>query len=108
MDSNPSRYHFAGADLAKFKKDSVSLYRGIALLKMGKPATALPHFQRSVENMKNYVSNASEWYLALTFLKLKKTEQAAYLFHKVAETEIHPYQNEAEVIYQRLTRPGKR
>jgi len=52
--------------------------------------------------MQYTVANASEWYLAMAYLALEKRPQAEYLLLKIADTEIHPYQDESEVVYQKL------
>lgn len=104
MDSAPSQFDVSGKELQRLKKDSANLYRGIQLLQRNQPQKALPFLQSAAENMKHTVSNVSEWYLALTYLKIGKIAQAEYMFHKIAETEIHPHQDDAELIYQRLTK----
>ncbi len=103
MDSYPSAYGAGYRDFSRLKKDSADLYKGIALLKAGKAAEAGACLQRPARHMKETVSNASEWYLALAYLRKGEIAQAEYMFHKIAETEIHPYQDEAEVVYQQLT-----
>lgn len=102
IDSSPSHYQLGARESAERRKDSVNLYTGIRLLQKEEPQKALPYLQRAAGNMKHIVSNVSEWYLALAYLRLGKTAQAEYLFHKIAETEIHPHQDEAEVVYQQL------
>ncbi len=104
MDSYPSAYRVTDRELSRLKADSANLYRGIALLKTGKAAAACAYLEKPARNMKETVSNASEWYLALAYLRKGSIAQAEYMFHKIAETEIHPYQDEAEVVYQRLVR----
>lgn len=102
MDAYPGRYRLSDKEQGRLRRDSADLYKGIALLESGLPAKALPYLRRVADHMQSMVSNASEWYLALTCLKLGKTPQAEYLFHKIAETETHPYQDTAEVVYQQL------
>ncbi len=104
MDSYPSAYRAGSRELSKLKTDSADLYRGIALLKAGKAAAACISLEKPARHMKETVSNASEWYLALAYLRKGSIAQAEYMFHKIAETEIHPYQDEAEVVYQQLIR----
>lgn len=104
MDSYPSAYRTASRELSGLKADSANLHRGIALLKAGKAAAACAYLEKPAHNLRETVSNASEWYLALAYLRKGSIAQAEYLFHKIAETEIHPYQDEAEVVYQQLVR----
>ncbi len=104
MDSYPSAYRIGNRELSRLKADSADLYRGIALLKAGKAAAACMYLEKAARHMKETVSNVSEWYLALAYLRKGSTSQAEYMFHKIAETEIHPYQDEAEVVYQQLIR----
>lgn len=103
MDSHPSAYRVSDRELSRLKTDSADLYKGIALLKAGKAAAACATLEKPARHMKETVSNASEWYLALAYLRKGSIAQAEYMFHKIAETEIHPYQDEAEVVYQQLT-----
>jgi hypothetical protein len=104
MDSAPSSYRVSGQEYLRLKKDSTDLYTGIRLLQANQPKKALPYLKRAAEHMQHTVINASEWYLALALLALKKIPEAQYLFHKIAETETHPYQDEAEIVYQRLVK----
>ena len=104
MDAYPSAYYKTGtSELSKLKVDSTDLYKGISLLGQKKVIPACASLEKPARHMKEIVSNASEWYLALAYLLKGSTAEAAYLFHKIAETEIHPYQDEAEIIYQELT-----
>ncbi len=104
MDSYPAAYRVSERELTGLKRDSVFLYQGIALLKADKTKQAAVYLEKAAYNMRETVSNASEWYLALAYLRKGSIAQAEYMFHKIAETEIHPYQDEAEVVYQQLVR----
>lgn len=102
MDSYPAAFDISARDRPAYRKDSIALYRGIALLKSGRTSEALPYLRRVAERYSTMVSNVSEWYLALCYLRMEQVDHAEYYFHKVAETEVHPYQNESEIVYQAL------
>lgn len=102
LDSNPTSFQLGTKELQRLKRDSTELYKAIGLLKSGKAVQALPTLKNLAERMKETVSNVSEWYLAMAYLALERKPQAEYVLHKIAETELHPYQDEAEVVFQKL------
>lgn len=101
-DSQPSSFQLPRRDLQGYKRDSVQLYKAISLLEKGEAKLALPILLNLTQKMQYTVANASEWYLAMAYLALEKRPQAEYLLLKIADTEIHPYQDESEVVYQKL------
>ncbi len=102
MDANPSAFASNPKELAKLKRDSVLLYKGIALLAENETGKALIPLRKAAAGMEHVVSNNAEWYLALCYLRLKQLDQAEYRFHLIAEKEVHPFQDDAEMVYQYL------
>ncbi len=106
MDSNPFRFGLPPGEWQVYRQDSVRLRQSIACLEAGQTREAVRLLLRQAVHEKGVISNASEWYLALGYLRLGNTARASFLFHKIAETEVHPYQDDAEVIYQYLLKQG--
>ncbi len=108
MDAYPSSFMISAPDFTEYQKDSARLYRAIGCIVAGDIHQAVKLLSAQAIHRKGVISNASEWYLALAYLRQGSIERAVYLFHKIAETEVHPYQNEAEMAYQALLRRSEK
>ncbi len=78
------------------------LYKGISQLKSGDEQKALKSFRYILNFRESDFQDQSQWYLALTYLKLKDTESAWNILKKISDNPSNPYKRKADKIIQRL------
>lgn len=82
---------------------AIRLYYGISLLESGSVREAidqLKQFKNTSTNSNNYVE-ATDWYLALAYLRSDQQEAASLLLQSIANTQ-HPYAAQAKALLQAL------
>ena len=99
-DTYPTKFLKSHKEIVLMQKDSVQVFEAIKLMEKDSVEKAAVILLDVAERNSFSVSNCSEWYLALCYLKLGQIEFAEHMFYVVAEKEVHPYQNESEVVYQ--------
>lgn len=102
---NNADYAAAAQQLAELvssdtAREDLRFYLGVARLGAGQPATAA-RVLASVRAPSLYTQQA-EWYRALAMGQADKTEQARLLLQRVARSETHPYQSQAQTLLRQL------
>ncbi|MFN0200900.1 MAG: hypothetical protein ACKVTZ_05240 [Bacteroidia bacterium] len=103
------KYTEAIAQCVKLEKtmpDSLqlNLYHGLASLETNDLATAKTELERVAKSGNENYSDIADWYLALTFMKENKTEEAKTLLTTISNTDGHSYRVKAKNV---LKKAGK-
>ena len=78
-------------------------YLGICRLELNQESKAIEQFQSIIDQGDNFFESQSQWYLALTYLKLKQPEEAEPLLQSMAKDGFHPYQAKAKAVLKKLS-----
>lgn len=102
VDSNPSRFGLVGDRHSKLRQDSVYLYNGIRELTNGNNRQAIIYLKKAADGVRGMRYATADWYLGLAYLRTNQLDNAEYLINAIAETEIHPYQLLADLLYKAI------
>lgn len=87
----------------QFPTDSLNLYKAICFLKVGKSDQALICLKTVENNPNSALREASEWYLALTYLKIKDVAKAKELLIAIQHREENGYAKNASKLLEKLS-----
>lgn len=77
------------------KNDTIRFYMGVNLFELGEIDRSLSYFEKTQNSDSYYVSEKSEWFIALVQLKNGNYEDAERGFTKISNSNGHLYQQDA-------------
>lgn len=84
-----------------FSNISIHFYKGISCIELNKIEEAISAFQLIIDHKNNLFVEQSEWYLAISYMKIFEIDKAKTLLTKLAEEE-GTYQSQAKAILRKL------
>ena len=87
----------------QFPTDSLNLYKAMCFLKLDKPDQALISLKIVENNPNSALREASEWYLALTYLKINDVQKAKELLIVIQHREENGYAKKASKLLGELS-----